>query len=104
MIHQVFKELLLFSTGSSVISLRYRFVFVLTITFVRGFDLLHFCNKKSVAQHSMRKGLSGIVRKVCCEALPELGSPERGLRLNYSAIFWNQALAPGSLGTTSPSG
>lgn len=51
-VNQVFKEHLPFSTGSSVMSLHYRFVFVLTITFLWGLVVLHFCYQDSLAQNT----------------------------------------------------
>jgi hypothetical protein len=49
-IHQIVKELLPFSTGSSVMSLRYRFIFVLAITFLRGLLLILIGYKGSLDQ------------------------------------------------------
>jgi hypothetical protein len=53
-VNQVFKERLPFSTGSSVASSSYRFVFAFSTTLVRDFGLRHFCNQKSLAQHTDR--------------------------------------------------
>jgi hypothetical protein len=62
----IVKSPLPFSTGSSVMSSRYRFVFVFAITVVRVFLVRHYCNQESMDQDAGHWQVATLFMRLLC--------------------------------------